>query len=362
MSHIPERTEKDCLNCGAMVQGRYCQVCGQENVVPHETFWHMVKHFFYDIMHFDSKFFDTLKDLLFKPGFLSREYISGRRVAYLHPVKMYVFTSAVFFLIFFSFVKPGGLTITSSVRDTLSGNIRQELIAETEKEIQKDTTQLIKERLKLLKDTSRIVRVDDYIRLGGELQYTFMNITGAARRYKTVGRYDSVQRSLPKSQRDGFFKRLVSRKEVELNEEYSKNPEGGLKKLMNDFLHKLPYLLFVSLPLFAFFLQLLYIRRKEFYYVDHGIFSIHHYIFCFILLLLVFTFQGLSDWLGWGIFDVAAVLLLLSGGVYLYKAMRNFYRQRRAKTIIKFILLNLMGFISLVLLFCIFVLLSIFEL
>src|SRR6188508_2088505 len=62
----------------------------------------MFTHFFYDITHFDGSFFVTLKDLLFKPGFLSKEYMLGRRKKYLHPVRMYVFTSAVFFLVFFS--------------------------------------------------------------------------------------------------------------------------------------------------------------------------------------------------------------------------------------------------------------------
>ena len=101
MSHRPERKEKDCLNCGTTVQGRYCHVCGQENVEPKETFFGMVTHFFNDITHFDGKFFTTLKDLLFKPGFLSAEYMKGRRMSYLNPVRMYVFTSAIFFLIFF---------------------------------------------------------------------------------------------------------------------------------------------------------------------------------------------------------------------------------------------------------------------
>ena len=106
MSHIPERKEKDCLNCGTIVQGRYCQQCGQENVVPKETFWHMVTHFFYDITHFDTNFFHTIHHLVFKPGFLSREYLAGRRVRYLHPIKMYVFTSAVFFILLLNFFKP----------------------------------------------------------------------------------------------------------------------------------------------------------------------------------------------------------------------------------------------------------------
>src|SRR5687767_12691350 len=102
MSHAEGRKENNCLNCGATVYGRYCHVCGQENVIPHDSFLHMVKHFFYDITHFDSKFFDTAHHLIRKPGFLSKEYLAGRRAAYLDPIKMYVFTSAVFFIIFFS--------------------------------------------------------------------------------------------------------------------------------------------------------------------------------------------------------------------------------------------------------------------
>src|SRR5687768_17786211 len=102
MSHLTERKEKNCLNCNAIVQGRYCQVCGQENIVPQESFRHLVLHFIYDITHFDGKFFETLKYLIFKPGLISKEYIAGRRTRYLNPIRMYVFTSAIFFLIFFA--------------------------------------------------------------------------------------------------------------------------------------------------------------------------------------------------------------------------------------------------------------------
>ena len=100
MSHLPQRKEKNCLNCGTTVIGKYCHNCGQENIVPKESVWHLVTHFFNDITHFAGKFFSTLKDLLFKPGFLSKEYIKGRRATYLNPVRMYLFTSFIFFLYF----------------------------------------------------------------------------------------------------------------------------------------------------------------------------------------------------------------------------------------------------------------------
>jgi Protein of unknown function (DUF3667) len=102
LSHLKERKEKNCLNCNAQVYGKYCHICGQENIEPKESAWHLISHFFQDITHFDGKFFSSLKWLIFKPGFLSREYMVGRRASYLNPVRFYVFSSALFFLIFFS--------------------------------------------------------------------------------------------------------------------------------------------------------------------------------------------------------------------------------------------------------------------
>src|SRR5215813_13287861 len=106
VSHLKQRKEKNCLNCQTEVIGHYCHNCGQENLEPKETVWHLIQHFFNDITHFDGKFFETVKLLMWKPGFLSKEYMSGRRMSYLNPIRMYVFTSAIFFIFLFSLKKP----------------------------------------------------------------------------------------------------------------------------------------------------------------------------------------------------------------------------------------------------------------
>ncbi len=67
------------------VIGNFCHNCGQENIEPKETVWHLISHFFRDVTHFDGKFFTSLKDLILKPGFLSKEYMVGRRANYLNP-------------------------------------------------------------------------------------------------------------------------------------------------------------------------------------------------------------------------------------------------------------------------------------
>src|ERR1700761_9014191 len=96
------RNDKTCLNCGKIVEERFCSHCGQENLEPVESVGHLIGHFFEDLTHFDGKFFVTVKDLLIKPGFLTREYVAGRRMTYLNPIRMYIFISAVFFLALFA--------------------------------------------------------------------------------------------------------------------------------------------------------------------------------------------------------------------------------------------------------------------
>lgn len=354
MSHIPERKEKDCLNCGAIVQGRYCQVCGQENVVPKETFWHMVTHFFYDITHFDSKFFETIKVLIFKPGFLSKQYMLGRRARYLHPIKMYVFTSAMFFLLFFSFFKPR--TNFTDVNQELSPRERADFIRGLQRDLEKDTGNItLRQLLAIASDSTRPLTFRDVFSKGGGT--TFITIVPS--KHRSFASYDSAQEKLPRNERDGWLLRKLTRKQIDLNEQYRENPKAAGEKFASSILHKLPYMLFVSLPLFALILQLVYLRRrKQFYYADHGVFTIHLYIFTFLMLLLVFLIAELQEATDLGFLGYVMALLSITLFFYLYKAMRNFYGQRRAKTFLKFILVTFWSLVMMLILLILFFLIS----
>jgi hypothetical protein len=359
VSHAPERKEKNCLNCGATVIGRFCHVCGQENVIPKETFWKLVIHFFYDITHFDSKFFDSLRYLLFKPGFLSREYVSGRRASYLHPVRMYVFTSAIFFLIFFILYNPERAIL---IRDEpLTRQERMDRLRDFQAEVVNakpaDSSILVKE-MELLKDTTRLVTNLDLLRAAGR------NVFGQTtdKKYATTLEYDSVQRTLSPDRRDGWFMRAVTRRQIQLNAKYKGNPNEASTSFVEIFLHKMPYLLFISLPVFALILKLLYVRRRQFFYADHTIFSIHHYILSFILLLCIFLLGAARTEPGFHWLRAIEVGLIIIWPIHLYIAMLHFYKQGWFKTFIKFFLLNILGLISLLILFVGFLVLSIFQL
>jgi len=357
MSHVPQRKEKDCLNCGAIVQGRFCHICGQENVVPKETFWHMFTHFFYDITHFDSKFFETTKDLLFRPGFLSKQYMLGKRTRYLHPIRMYVFTSAIFFLFFFSWFKPGE-AVSTPVDKPLTAQQRADYIEGLKERIKNDSNNVkLKENLALFEDTTKIVTGANILKSeAGGLKFSFGESD-----YKNMEEYDSIQKKLPANKRDGWLKKRFIKREIQISEKFKENPNEVVREFAESVLHRLPYMLFISLPLFALILKLVYIRRKQFYYADHGVFTIHLYIFTFIQLLVVFGLSALRDKMGWDFINFIIFLLFVVLLFYLYKAMRNFYGQRRAKTFFKFLFVAFWSLIMMIILFALIAFFSAFT-
>lgn len=99
MSHGKIRADKTCLNCGSRVDGRFCPNCGQENIETRQPFHYLFTHFFDDFTHYDGQFWKIIKYLIFKPGKLTNEYLSGKRQSYVAPVKLYIFINFVAFLL-----------------------------------------------------------------------------------------------------------------------------------------------------------------------------------------------------------------------------------------------------------------------
>jgi hypothetical protein len=352
LSHLKERKERNCLNCNAQVYGKYCHICGQENIEPKESAWHLVSHFFEDITHFDGKFFNTLGLLIRRPGFLSREYVLGRRASYLNPIRMYVFTSAFFFLIFFSFLQPQEKTFEQSMDvngKTLEAVAKMDSaeFADFTREINRNDDKkdvpMTREEFKHFVDT---VKVGNFKMFGIS--------------YNSTAQYDSLVKAGAVSH-NWFTKKIVHRV-LQINEKYKNRKEQAWHDFKEIMQHSLPQMLFVSLPLLALLLKLLYVRRKQFYYVSHGIFSIHLYIFIFISLLFITALGKVNDQLHWGFINFIEAMMYLGLFFYEYKAMRNFYEQRRAKTVFKFLLLNILFLIVLMLVLVVFIFLSIFKL
>ncbi|MCU0386448.1 MAG: DUF3667 domain-containing protein [Flavihumibacter sp.] len=400
MSHYKERTEKNCLNCGTEVAGRFCQQCGQENIIARESFWSLLTHFVYDITHFDSKFFGTMSQLLTKPGKLSLEYIQGKRNSQLNPIRMYVFTSAFFFIIFFTMYNAANIGKSDSdkkkekleslklarevvqEKPLLSSNAveretAQRVLAGLEKDIQtiekeisdKKTADSIRsatgqEILDTLEKQGvkvpgnlKIDREDQVINF--DMAKDSSNDAFTSSNYESLEAYRRMQEALPKDKKDSWIKKIFVTKIIAASETGKlKGERAYLQSFLNNLFHSFPKMLFASLPLFAWFLQLLYGRRKDLFYSDHAIFTIHTYCATFIFLLGSFALGALQDYTEWGIINLVQVIITVSVYLYLYKGMRKFYGESRKKTLLKFILLNILSFFMMMVLLVIFTAIS----
>jgi hypothetical protein len=350
VSHRPERKEKNCLNCGTIVVGKYCHNCGQENTDPGMTLWGLFQHFFYDITHFDGKYFDTLRHLFTKPGFLSKAFMDGKRASFVDPVKMYIFTSAFFFLLFYSFflkvdekdMESGLVTIND-----LENQIRALDSSDNKYDFRNNYLILNKsdtlldmrdaKAVRYFRDSLNLIlkklnKVDSLFPEKGMIR--ILNLS----EYTSRNEYDSLQKILPEAQRDSRLTRLMVYRQIDINEKY----DGDLKKyiagLLNKFLHSFPTLLFISLPLLTSVLSLLYIRIKKYLYVNHGIFLVHQYIFTFLLLIPFFLTYEAAHYMPWKIWSFVRIGIFIWLSIYLYRSMRVFYVQSRLKTTGKLIL------------------------
>jgi hypothetical protein len=137
----------DCLNCGAALQGSFCSACGQRSVPPDPSVGELAGDAWHELSGYDGRIAATVRGLL-RPGYLTREYIAGRRARYLSPMRLYLIVSVIYFLAASStpptmsttrrgvVAAPGGIQIgvTGSANGAdLSAEERADLLASAEK-------------------------------------------------------------------------------------------------------------------------------------------------------------------------------------------------------------------------------------
>ena len=113
-----------CLNCNQELQGNFCHVCGQESTAVNLNLLDLVKDFLGDMFTYDSRLYRTLFPLFFKPGFLSLEFFRGKRIPYVPPLRLFLFSSFLLFL-WFALVDTGIININESPQT--GGEISQQL-------------------------------------------------------------------------------------------------------------------------------------------------------------------------------------------------------------------------------------------
>jgi len=299
MGHGHVRVDKTCLNCNYVVENRFCPNCGQENVDTRKTFHHLFIHFFEDLTHYENSFWKTIRNLIFKPASLTKEYLSGKRMSYLAPVRLYIFISFATFL-----------TISLAPEQELeNGPVKVNLGNETKED-----------------SLARNIIKNDKFNLGD---------------FKDVKYLDSFQRHSAEDEKLPPVVYKMFKKAIHVTE---KNTATEIKeKFKESFIHNFPKVLFIYMPIFAFFLWLFHSKRK-WYYFDHGIFTLHYFSF----LLLTYLILKLVDIVlyAFGENMISNVLSGIIGFVgfiwafyYFFPAHHRFYGCRRRKSVLKGLLL-----------------------
>ena len=260
----------NCRNCGEALVGLYCSHCGQREGRGDLSFGEVAGELLDEVVSWDSRLWRTLLPLLFRPGFLTAEFIAGRRARYVPPFRLYLVISFVLFL----------------VVSLLAG----------------DTT-IVRTNDGLIVNPGASVAVD-----GGAV--------GAGDEPDTDD--FNVEISLAEEGSPQWLKDLDKR--LEKNAERLSDDPSEFIQL---WLEYLPQMMFLLLPVFALLLKFCYFF-SPYHYLQHLVFSLHFHSFVYLLYLLG---QLGGIWLrGSAVAEVFPLLVL----VYLPMALMRAYNSSLA--------------------------------
>jgi hypothetical protein len=301
-----------CPNCGAERVGRFCSACGQNDRSYLRATRQIVGEVLSEAFDLDSRLATTLKYLVLRPGFLSREFASDRRATYVSPVRLYFVVSVVFFAV---------LSLTTRLESTrVDANahaaVEQDLATDADvARVYGDLTDAQRARLKAILEKHGIAT--DSVRHRMEE----LDAAQAVRPERTVS----------------AFERAVSDRMLDIAE----NPSGVYQNVVSD----LPAAMFLTVPLYALWLKLMYRRR---FYAEHLVFALHLHSFLFLIGTLVVVLPDAPSEspstavrVLVGVGEFANGGLKLVGGGYYLLALKAFYAEGWRRTAAKFVAINI---------------------
>ena len=88
-----------CRNCGAELTGEFCAACGQRVNERDPTLREFLRDFAEHFLQWDGRIATSFRLLVTQPGELTTEYVAGRRIRYLSPLRLYLTCSVLFFFV-----------------------------------------------------------------------------------------------------------------------------------------------------------------------------------------------------------------------------------------------------------------------
>ena len=302
-----------CENCGAQLQGHWCAQCGQPAVDYRRSFRHVVVDVLDSFLNWDSKFFATIGLLIIKPWRLTNEFLAGRRVRYVNPLRLYLLASVLFFFAVNYWAK----AIHIDPRQ-LSPKDRDEIEADLKNE---DLPPAVR------------ARVEDALR---EPSPAATPVTAQPAQITPQPKQSGQPFVVfnPNTSPSTSFEQWLERHAKEkLGERGTK-----LQLFAGTLFSNLPYMMLCCIPLFAFVLKILYLRRRIFY-IDHLIYALHIHTFAYVAIMLIIAATlGLNRIAPGALASRGIALLWVAFAAQIFFSIRRVYRQGWFISVFKFFL------------------------
>lgn len=303
-----------CLNCNTPldVSEKYCHFCGQLNSTKKITVSDFFEEFFSNFYAYDSKIRNTFIFLFSKPGFVAKQIVNGKRQTFANPFRLFLSITILFFIVDNFQEKPSTKANLNSPNTEVNTNT---LLLSSK--FHKDSIYTSNE---LFKDKNESLDMYAY-QITSFRNHFLKNPNQSTEEALKVLKY-----------KNNRLNRFLYTKAQNLK-------SNNLKRELSDFIiSKLPFLIFISLPFITVLFWIVFFS-KEFNYADHLVFTYTFYTFLFLILLLNTILNFISK-------DLSDIFLIISFSIlfplYLYKSLRYFYENNRWKTILKFVILNLL--------------------
>ena len=291
-----------CEDCGAELHGHYCSNCGQVAVDYRRSFRHVIADVAESFLNWDSKFTKTIGLLLVCPGWLTNQFVAGRRTRYLHPLRLYLLISILFFLC----LRLAPVNLHPKV----------------------DSKMTPEDRAKV-EEAMKNPDIPPFVR-----EQVLQGLAKGAKSDTTVGKpapgksKDELQRQVDEAAPPSWLKKRVMEKV---------GPHGNNVELLSKTLRdNISTMMLFCIPLFALVLKILYLRHGRFY-IEHLVYALHiHSFFYIAVLLTAFSAMAAKRWAP-ALETPLIWILVIAIATQVFVSIRQVYRQRWFITTFKFL-------------------------
>jgi hypothetical protein len=318
-----------CENCGTQLQGHWCAKCGQPVIDYRRSFRHVIADLLNEFLNWDSKFFATIGLLVVRPWKLTNQFLAGHRVRYVHPLRLYLLASILFF-----FAVNYGAKDLRLQPGKLSSKDRAELEADLKKGDLPPAARKELEALLLESPSPSSSPQSTSPSPATSIPSPPPSAPETDKQKQEYGKigerpfvvFDEAKSTTP-------FERWIEARAKEKMGEHGTKMGLFIATLFSN----LPYMMLCCIPLFAFVLKILYLRRHIFY-IDHLIYALHVHTFAYVgIMLIVLATIGLNRAAPGAIAGWIIALLWIAFVMQIFLSIRRVYRQGWFVSIFKFV-------------------------